>query len=88
MGLLKNLRVLFGSDAGHRLLNLEERVSDVEFNQDRERDKSERRFRSLRKRQKDEQEVLDLEPQPAADGRLQRLRQRRAARSRVGNGDE
>jgi len=86
MGLLKNLRVLFGSDAGKRLIDLENRVSDVEFNQDRIKDVSERRFRSLRKRQRDESEMEDPEPSPTTDSRLQRLRERRQSRIRTNGG--
>jgi len=92
MGLVKNLRVLFGSDAGKRLIDLENRVSDVEFAQDRIADVSERRFRSLRKRQKDEEQLTIPEgpaPLTAVDRASRRLQLRRMAiTARRENGGE
>jgi len=82
MGLLANLRVLCGSPVGAQVLELRERMEQIEFEQDRQREIHERRYRSLRKRQRDEEETNGHPDTPAAEsGSVARLRARRAARA-------
>ena len=82
MSLWANLRVLCGSPIGSQVLQLRERLEQIEFEQDRQRDIAERRFRSLRKRQKDEEVIQDArDPEPEENGSVARLRARRAARN-------
>jgi len=86
MGLLSNLRVLATSDVGSVVRELRNRIIQLEADIDEVRELSESRFRRLRKRQSDDQGVINGSASPqGSNPRLDRLVARRAARAARGS---